>query len=163
MGCNAIHFIDCFEYLTNSKLKEINTKLLDQVIHKSKRRGFIEFTGILETSFDNQNRMVLESVADSLSKPSSITISSEDTTISIDENLGKGEIILQGEPKKEFTFKVPFQSELTNLVAKEIMFDNKCLLTSYDESAMQHRVLLDAFNEHSGNILGKKIEYCRIT
>ena len=163
MGCNAIHFIDCFEYLTNSKLKEINTKLLDQVIHNSKRKGFIEFTGILEVSFDNQNSMILESVADNLSNLFSITISSEDTTISIDENLGNGEIILQDEPKKEFTFTVPFQSELTNLVAKEIMFDSKCFLTPYDESAMQHRVLLDAFNEHSGNILGKKIEYCRIT
>ena len=163
MGCNAIHFIDCFEYLTNSRLKEINTKLLDQVIHNSKRKGFIEFTGILEASFDNQNSMILESVDDNMSNLFSINISSEDTTISIDENSGKGEIIFQDEPKKEFTFKVPFQSELTNLIAKEIMFDSKCFLTPYDESAMQHRVLLDAFNHHSGNILGKKIEYCRIT
>ena len=69
----------------------------------------------------------------------------------------------KGEPKKEFTFRTPLQSELTNLIAKEILFHNQCILTSYNESAKQHRVLLEAFTEHSENILGRKIEYCRIT
>ena len=42
LACNSIHFIDLFEWLTESKVKKINSSALDPDICENKREGFFE-------------------------------------------------------------------------------------------------------------------------
>jgi hypothetical protein len=160
MGCNSIHFIDIFEWLTESKLSRIDIKGLDSKIILSKRQGFQEFTGILELLFNNDNKLFLESKPKEI--PSLIEISAQDLSIKIDES--SGILISKKENKTETkNFSTPFQSDLSNLIASDILIKNKTILPSFSESARQHILMLTAFQRHIEDILGKKIDYCPIT
>jgi hypothetical protein len=160
MGCNSIHFIDIFEWLTASKLSRIDIKGLDSKIILSKREGFQEFTGNLELLFNNDNKLFLESNPEEM--PSLIEISAQELSIKIDES--SGTLISKKENKIETkNFPTPFQSDLSNLIASDILIKNKTILPSFSESARQHIVMLTAFQRHIENTSGKKIDHCPIT
>ena len=167
MGCNSIHMIDHFEWLTNSKLLGLNTDNLDPIIHDSKRHGCIEFSGALKALFSNQNEMLLQSDFHSTNKSFTIVIKGEDFTITVEESLGKVDIVASKKNNKSLEkinkFNVPYQSELTHLVASEAIFNNHSKLTPYADSANQHILLLAALKTHAEKILKKSLEICPIT
>ena len=160
MGCNSIHFIDIFEWLTASKLSKIDIKGLNSKMILSKREGFQEFTGNLELCFNHDNKLFLESNTEEM--PSQIEISAEELNIKIDES--SGTLIIKKENKIETKiFPTPYQSDLSNLIANDILINNKTILPSFSESVRQHIVMLTAFQRHIENISGKKIDHCPIT
>lgn len=160
MGCNSIHFIDIFEWITSSSLCKINIEGLDLEIIDSKREGFQEFRGILDITFNNDNRLYLESSSEE--KPPRIEILAKGLSLKIDEP--SGTLISKKDNKIESQiFSTLFQSDLSTLFADDILANNKTVLPSFSESSRQHIHMLAAFQSHIENILGTKIDHCPIT
>ena len=58
---------------------------------------------------------------------------------------------------------MPFQSELTHHVAKEILSNGTCELTEFNESSHLHKLFLQELIEYQKTSTIEKINYCNIT
>ncbi|EAL5462301.1 dehydrogenase, partial [Campylobacter coli] len=47
IACNALHFLDCIEFLSQSKIDFIDFSNLNKVLYPSKREGFLELNGLI--------------------------------------------------------------------------------------------------------------------
>ena len=54
IGCNSIHYIDLYSYLSENLTLNYNFKL-DKKLKKSKRKGFIEFNGQIISTNNNSS------------------------------------------------------------------------------------------------------------
>jgi len=167
LGCNSIHFIDHFSWLTNSQLISVDNSQLDNQLSEAKREGYIEFTGTLTANFENNNTLTLTSdVSDN--KPNFIIeISCKDFSYIIEESQSKykfnklpNEEILS---QKEIKMTIPFQSELTQTVAEDLLTKGIEHLTPFAESAQQHKLFIISLICHMEKVMGRKIENCAIT
>jgi predicted dehydrogenase len=162
IGCNSIHFIDHFEWLTNSIPLEMYSNNLDPILRKSKRNGFIEFSGTLEVKYTNNNNLILKSDFSSEDNSFIIFIEGDGFSIKIDESKSMYEI--QSTDNNDLVkMKVPYQSELTNIVVDEVFSEGDIRLTPYKQSAVQHKLFLKTLNKHAEKILKKPIDHCEIT
>ena len=164
LACNGIHFIDILAFLTNDSIYKLDVSGLEPKIWPTKRVGFIELTGKLTGIFSGGSQIILESLSNSRT-PTSISINSSHIRIDIDEVQGLGKVARRDNNWKEesFYFEVPFQSELTHLVAKEILESGTCKLTNFDESYVLHVPYLDAIKKHVESIEEQKYDCCPIT
>src|SRR5262249_38100627 len=64
-GCNAIHFIDLFAFLTGAPLTAVDTTGLDRRWYPSKRAGFREIAGTLVAHFGGSGRLELHAQTES--------------------------------------------------------------------------------------------------
>lgn len=165
LACNSIHFIDLFSFLTDSyNISEAKTQLDDRII-QSKRPGFIELTGQLQFVTNNKDcTLFIESLADS-ELPLVINLTSENFRFIILE-YEKTIITFSKENnwkemRQEIT--IPFQSELTSIIAKDILTKNDVKVTSFKESAFLHKTMLSSFINHLNHLEQHKYNYCPIT
>ncbi len=167
LGCNSIHFLDLFSWLTNSKLISIDNSQLGDQLLEAKRDGYIEFSGTLRATFENNNTMSLTSdISDS--KPNFIIeISGKNFSYVIEEaqskyifkKLSDGKILSSNEKK----MSIPFQSDLTQKIAEDMLTKGMEHLTPYTDSSQQHKLLIASLICHIGKIMGEKVENCAIT
>lgn len=143
LGCNAIHYIDVFQFLSSNNeitLLSDDLKLLD----KENRRGaeYKEFTGTLK--FKNSNGNVLTIIADEEFKGGSV----------INIKTSSNHYLLSEETQQCFNltsnnntyeFKIIPTSRLSNVIAEDIL-NNACVLTRLSETKLPHFLLFDAFN-----------------
>ena len=161
MACNAIHFIDLIEWLTSSEILEIDIDELDPAILESKRKGFIEISGKLKVHYTGQNRIHLFSDVNSSQVPE-IEIFGKGFKVCIDESLGK--LLIEKDDESDLKeFEIPYQSELSNKIAEDILLRKTTKLPCFDESMRQHTIMLNAFQKHIENTTLTKIDYCPIT
>lgn len=146
LGCNGLHFIDFFEYLSGSKIKTIDTDWVDSEILESKRRGFVEFTGSLKGKLANGSDFKVTSLK---GEPSAGTITFFD---------GENRFIIQesGTPaiyqmKKSEAFKLKiiplimeFQSSLTTRLLEDLLSTGSCVLPTYEEAKQTHLLFVSA-------------------
>lgn len=160
LACNSIHFIDLFAYLSGVK-DFFLTPAFDDGHIESKRKGFIELTGSLAAYFGIGGEISLTSNA-SDETPFVVTIEDAEHRWSIEE--GKGRVVARDKAmdiEKEQIIKVPFQSQLTNIVVEHLLNDGDCPLTPFGESWALHVPLLKAISEH---LYGPgKVNRCPIT
>lgn len=146
LGCNGIHFLDLFSFLSNTKNVLIKSTLLDNIIHESKRAGYIEFTGTIAGSAD-KNSFTLTSF-DAKASGVIIEINSSNARYIIEEGAtSKVKYALQENDWlwQEELFEIPFQSQLTNFVVEDILQTGDCKLTKYVDSSDLHQVYLSNF------------------
>ena len=143
LGCNAIHFIDLFAYLTNSYNVVVdNTSGLYSEIFESKRKGYIEFVGTITGKNEKGDTFTLTSSL-TTSIPLIITIQNKNKSVLIKEANDKILTITNNNPEliKEEKVGLKFQSQLTGVVIEDIL-SGTCGLTSYKESMELHLALL---------------------
>jgi len=164
LGCNSIHFIDILSYLISTSQYEIHTTFLDTKMIQSKRKGFTEFTGILKGKFSNGTTFELESMLNEKGGVQ-IVISSDNFEIKVDESQGKAILKQKNNTWNEeiIESRIPFQSELTHLVAQDILQKGSCGLTPFEESCALHLPMIKAFNKFIGTIEGRDCPICPIT
>ncbi len=162
LGCNAIHFIDLFAYLTGNNKIRLKNANLDREIISSKRQGFREFTGTLNYCSDAGN---LELVALPGSyQPPEIEINVSGNTWKISEINGTvTRIGKDGTSAEVSSFRFPYQSELTGYIAGKIINSGKCDLTSLEESFIYHSLLFEPFLNHIKEVEGVMPVNCPIT
>lgn len=165
IGCNALHFLDLFVFLSEKKLKYINVNLIEDELLESSRKGFTEFTGTLtgyltDGSFFNITSLKGESSA------ISVTIFNNEQRLIIQEGLTPQ--IYELEKKNLFNckkdiFKVQYQSELTTNIVDGLLNNNSCSLPSYDDARHTHELFLTTMLEKYNNITGLQAKILPIT
>jgi hypothetical protein len=122
----------------------------------SKRKGYIEFTGILTGRLANESSFQLNSVKGETT-PGTMLIFDPETKIIIQELFTPQIIIMQKEKmfKAEvIPFEMEFQSSLTTKIAESLFKYGYCDLTSYEQSFRTHEIfireMLDKYNEITG-------------
>lgn len=162
--CNGIHYIDLLSFLIDDSIYKLDVSELEQKIWPSKRAGFIELTGRLTGIFSGGSQITLESLSNS-HMPTSFSINSSHVKIDIDEIQGLGKIARSDNNWEEtaFNFKIPFQSQLTHLIAKEILETGMCKLTDFNISYKLHVPYLNAINKHIESVEHRIYDHCPIT
>lgn len=144
LGCNSIHFFDLWNYFNLSQILELNLSGIDNSIQKSKRDGFIEFSGRLQGYAANGSRIYL-SADPEIVGPALIVLEQGSIKYIISEGLKKL-IRMDGSSSfQEISIEVPFQSQLTGIAVSQIFSENSCELTEYEESSDLHKKLIYEF------------------
>lgn len=163
LACNSIHFLDLFSFLSQNTNISVNADFLDKKIHQSKRSGYVELTGLLVCEI-GRNKMTLFNGEEESNMI--ISIKTDSQLMIIDESKGKYSIAnkvsdWQWECKEEKI--VNFQSELTNVLAEDILLRGKCNLTTLKDSYEIHKPFLEAICKHINIINKSNIKACPIT
>ena len=120
MGTSAIHFLDLFAYLSNSKIKSLSFFSHTKKLNKAKRKGYFEFVGYFKAKSYNNNEIKIEKLSNS-DLPMFITFKSKDSFIIFEDSkelLIQLVIILTEIKSKKI--KMLFQSQLTATVSEKI-------------------------------------------
>jgi predicted dehydrogenase len=156
LGCNAIHFLDLFVFLSGEKDFSLTVNL-DRQIYQSKRSGYVEFTGSIAGATPNGSRYVISSLTD-YEYPSAISVKNEKFDILINEMNNK--MIING---IEHIIQTPFQSQLTGIIVEQILRRGKSDLTPFAESSQIHCRFLAPLIDFYNDITGKNSDNCPIT
>lgn len=141
--CNAIHYIDLVNYLSDSGLSSIETEELDPDIIESKRSGYVEFTGKLTCHFYNNSVLYLNSIKDS-DICSELVIENGEYKFIINELSGELSVFKDGCLYEERNFDIVYQSDLTNILIEQIEHHSGCDLITYPQSATMHVLLISS-------------------
>ncbi|MFC4354695.1 Gfo/Idh/MocA family oxidoreductase [Chryseomicrobium palamuruense] len=162
IGCNGIHFIDLFEFLTRKEIISIESENLEIV--QSKRKGYIDFTGTIIGKTSYGDKISITSYKDG-DTPLLIQINSNHIRIMIDE---QKEYALISEKSNDWVwekvdFDYQFQSNLTQIVVQQLLEKSTCNLPKYDESSRMHLNILDTFFGYMNEMEDEEVEICLIT
>lgn len=141
LGCNAIHAVDLLACLTGELEFAWDTTYLDPMIHASPRAGYDEFSGLLlARSTDGASRLVLHAQHRSAA-PATMHIITETVKIDLDEASGTGTLyrLDTGWKPEPLSYRIPYQSELTQLVVESLMLQQATMLTTYEDSCVLHK------------------------
>lgn len=163
LGCNGLHFLDCFSYLASQKEIKLDGTFLDKKLYETKRVGFNEFNGMISGRV-GEHTFNINCFSDDIS-PLQFNITSNGVNILIDESNGWYRI-----SKKENSWKqeiveekiIYFQSELTNVLLNDI-FNDTCSLPTYGEAMNLHIKYLDLLISHINSFSDIKYDFCPIT
>lgn len=164
IGCNGIHLLDLVAYLTNQTEFVIDNSLIDKEVIKSKRDGYIEFTGTLKGfTSDLKNTFTFNSYAEE-GIPFTISFQNKHLHYIINEPLKKIIIVNTIDFSiEEKNIIIPFQTNLTIKVVEQLLVNGNCELTTYNESQQLHKLLLKEFLDivnHNNEI---KTDICPVT
>lgn len=150
LACNAIHFIDIFAFLTDDKVVSVSNELLEPQISPSKRAGYIEIFGILTIKFASGHSLVLECLDTSASI--NIEIFDIENHFSINESNGE---IKKNNNLIDTSVGLKYQSQLSEIVAKQLLCYGHAEITSLAESSQLHipyiESLLTFYNKMSNS------------
>ena len=136
--CNAIHMIDIFLYLTEETSYTVETKYLNDEIEDSKRGGYIEMTGTLKVTTPRGNELTLISEKD-FKGEKIFMIENNHNSFVISE--GEGKCSMNG---KAYQYSMPYQSQLTGVLADELLITEGCSLTPFNTSVEYHKPFIEA-------------------
>lgn len=164
LACNSVHFIDLFSFLSNSIVDKWEPSLAEGFI-ESKRKGYVEFIGSIESKLDDKNHISITCFQGGRVN-TSVRISTPSIRFVIHETLGKvitEKIEEDNLSISEHPFEMAYQSGLTNVVVEELLISGECSLTPYNLSKEMHIPLLETLLEHYNRDLEVKTELCPIT
>lgn len=145
---SSIHYIDFMSFLANSTEFEVNTSFLEKEVIESKRSGFLELNGILQFHFDNGSHGIF-SCNSSGNLPFLEKFTSDSIRCIVKDTENKA-LIWNRDGKEKWNsldFSFLYQSQLTNLVVEELIENNSCPLTPYDESMIIHLKMLESLKK----------------
>lgn len=160
---NAIHFVDYIAYLTNCYDFTVDTEGLDAKPIKSKRKGFLELNGTLNVHFQDGSF-------------GSFTCFAKGDTLYIIELVSENYRVISKESERkawissspqwiweETISNIPYQSEMTNMVAEEILTTGRCPLTPYSQASKLHLQLLESLLQFLNQSSKKKFNFYPFT
>lgn len=158
--CNALHFIDLCQFLSGQSPLSISTFQLYKVF-ESKRPGYSEAFGVVSGTC-GKAKFTLESL-ESWDKPLQISISGHDFKLTIEESTGS--ICLDAHDQKKYKIlesaKVSlYQSELTDMIRKDVLSGHNVDLPNYSFSATSHIIFLTALQNALGEIQIRYSDIC---
>lgn len=171
MATSAIHFLDLISFFENKfDFKITNVDFGNRyypaysIITGPRENKFIEFFGTIEGEFNNSSKFKFECL--DFEETFEILIETDTQEIKIYEELGNTLFLDKNESGKvidEVNFRMPYQSEITNLILEDIINNCSCSLTSYKESMQLHLPLLKTYLNFLSNLEGNSINKCPIT
>jgi predicted dehydrogenase len=127
LACNAVHFIDLYNYLTSEVPVSYSSSNLDQEIVASKRAGFIEVNGLLESE---DHRLTIEC---SITPGTliEVVLERENERIIVKE----GEASIEG---YSVSYHALALSAMAHMPVMELLSKGDCQLTPFNISAAIH-------------------------
>ncbi len=165
LACNALHFLDLFSYLTNSEIETIEMNWVDDVIHKSKRANYVEFTGTLKGTLKNNSHFSITSFQGN-PEPVTIYISTPVDRWTVQEASDAVTICISKQHNYKMkieNYTMDFQSTLTANLVNDIFQSGNCELPSYEEACKAHLPFIEAVLEKYNKITGQQTNACPIT
>ena len=165
LACNGIHVLDLLAFLSGSSQPAgWNIEGLDRGGYPSKRENYVDFGGSAGFRLEGGHEVVI-SDRRSGSAPFVIEIAGPQARATVNESAGSMMLSRRadGWQPEPCAIHVAPQSELTNLIAEDILLRGTCGLTEYRESATLHRAYLAAFLAHLGLATGVSQDVCPIT
>lgn len=163
LACNGLHFIDHLAFLTGCNEVEIHTDRLNTSVISSKRKGYMEVGGILSGKIGPHT---FELFCHEIASPIVITICSDNLNAIIDEANGWVRISTKenGWNWVELNTKINyFQSELSNLLAEDILSLGNCSLSTLAQATKLHIPFVNAMLKHFNHYGAEKHTACPIT
>ena len=163
IGCNALHFIDHLAFLTQTDELILENKFLDNKIYDSKRKGFIEFNGLLVGKLNNHTFSLYSNEQTSAGI---LSIVSDTLSIIIDEAKGEYRVATKENNWEWEIYNekiIYFQSEMSNILLEDILIKNRCYLPTYEEAMKLHIPFIQCLLEHMNKITGKENTLCPVT
>lgn len=146
LGCNGLHFIDLFAFLASSEIKTIDTSKVDREVLRSKREGFIEFTGTISGTLTNGSTFTVTSITGEPSA-TTITIFDADSRFVIQES-GTPAIFTMRKVNnfrcEEAKFQMEYQSSLTTSLVNSLVENGTSLLPTYKDACRSHFPFIDS-------------------
>ena len=158
IGCNSIHYIDLYSYLSENLTLNYNFKF-EKKLKKSKRKGFIEFNGQI-FSTNNNSSLFLNCYDDNSEKK--IIIEYQSSKYIIYENKGYYDIYINNKKNEKIDLNIPYQSQMTKNVVKDI-FDNSCELPSYNSTFKIHQNFINSLLIYLNKNYNMNINFVPIT
>ena len=154
LGCNALHFLDLFVYLSGKNIQDLNVNAIDHVLLESPRKGFVEFTGTLTGHLSDASFFSITSSKEEISSII-ITISNDYQMFIVQEDnipyvyyLDKM-IDFSCKIKK---FKKQNQSELSNNILIGLLESDFCELPTFENARRTHELFLKSMLEKYNKI-----------
>jgi predicted dehydrogenase len=165
LACNALHFIDMFCFITDSKLSKVTTELVEDKIIKSKREGFSEFSGTLNGYMESGDSFSITSFFEG-SSDITVSLSSNSKRWLINEGREKKMIKLfskNGFKEENHNIVMDFQSNLTTNIVSNLYSNKETGLTSYKDASNTHTIFIKALLKKYKEITNQEIKNCPIT
>jgi predicted dehydrogenase len=165
MTCNAIHFIDLFQFITGSAEIVVSGEKLSAPYGDNKRVGSLEFTGTLSMFTARGDNFELSSVDTDRPVSSIMTAKTDSLLWSFKQYELKVETASPDTAWKmaETPGDVPLQSALTASVVRDILENGTCDLTVLSESRLAHVAMFNAFFDRIESATGLRPDICNIT
>lgn len=157
LGCNSVHFLDLFAFLTGESDVVIDTDGIDNEILKSKRVGYVEFTGTITGKTLKGNTITLSSLKE-CDSPLTIYLLGDNFDIKFEESSENIRIVDKTIPIQQL-----FQSQLTGIVSEQILLHGNSDLVSFEDSAKIHIEFISKLLVVYSKITGNKMDICPIT
>jgi hypothetical protein len=164
LGCNGIHYLDLFCFMTRDKEVVLDAEGLSNEIIPSKRDGCIEFTGMLQGLSRSGHRFgIVEYRGSNMSIM--VQINSQKMRCLIDETNGCAWISAAGKSGiwEKHDFSPIFQSKLTHLALEQLIRNGDCELTGFNESMLLHLSFLSSLQGHLQKVYKRELDLCPIT
>lgn len=170
IATSAIHFIDLVCFLANSERPVIThldiKKIVPaySVVTGGRENHYVEFYGSIAGTVDGVTNFHFDCREKEM--PFLIQIITDRGVLELFEEFGTGfELSLNSEKVASIAFEceTPYQSQLTNKVAEEILTEGRSVLPSYETSKVFHLALLEKYIEKLSSEKQREKEYCPIT
>ncbi len=166
LGCNAIHFLDLFGWMSGlSRELRLNGKYLSPTLLSNPRGAdLVEFAGTIIASTP-EGSFASISFHPGNNAPVLINMTSENYRIFVNEAEEKALLARKENDWRweEYEFQTIYSSNLTNRIASAIFEEDACILPTIQESALLHNELFRIFNQHIKRVTGKNESFCPIT
>jgi predicted dehydrogenase len=160
LGTNAIHFIDLFCWISSNNEINLDGRFLSNKISNSKRKGFKEFSGIINGK--NKNSTFMINFVPESTLPLTVDIISTKKRFFIDE-VNQSMVEWKKNSHKQSKIRNYLTSETTQKVIKDIFLKDDCDLPQINELYNAHKELFKIFNSHVKKIHKKGWKKCLIT
>ncbi len=154
LGCNSIHFLDLFCFLSNSTKIIINRSNLYKKIYKSRRKGYMEFKGLIEFKIRNSKLLIQDDNINN-NKVFKITTNNKVFSFNNKENV-MTELNIKNKSVKKYKCEEPKVSLISYNIMDKIFKKKKLNLATLKESFLHHKSLIDIFSSHLKRINHKK-------
>jgi predicted dehydrogenase len=166
LGCNAIHFLDLYWWLSGMppKIELDGQHLTPTLIANRRGPDLIEFSGTIIAA-TSKGGFASISFHPENDAPILVNITSENYRIFVDESSDKA--FISGKENnwqwENYAFETLYSSNLTKEIALSIFEEDTCNLPTLEESFLLHSELFRIFNKHIKLITGKNEDLCPIT
>lgn len=139
IASNAIHFVDMIVWMTGAQVLDVVAGSDAGGWYRSKRPDYFDMTGGIDAAFTDGSNLAMAARANE-----------DPLIISITDSAGSSWTINQASgvarSGKGKTFQVDFelQSEMTPRLVTQLLTESSCDLTTLQDSARMHELLLDA-------------------
>ncbi|MBM7703013.1 hypothetical protein [Metabacillus iocasae] len=162
IGCNSIHQMDVFHFLTDGQVPHLQTNQLQEVV-KSKREGYLELVGTLTGATNRGDELIISSHQKS-SNTYMIKLQFDCEMWTIYPTLEQVEVLNTLTGKKHInSIQFPKQSTLTTKVVHDLLISGKSELSTYELSKQLHLPFIRRLNEFFSSQLNQEITECPIT